>query len=82
MYAGLQLKSVVWQFCRAFRDTIPELKEDYGGVQNAQLFVAGDVLVTNLTLDEVVEESRHRNIRVFMRNGQEYDLENSCWPKP
>ena len=65
-----------------FCETILELQEDYGGVQNAKLFVAGDVLATNLTLNEVVEESQQRNIRVFMRNGQEYDLENSCWPKP
>ena len=51
-------------------------------MENAKLFVLGDVLATKLTLDEIVKESRRRNIRVFSRNGQEYDLENSCWPKP
>ncbi|BDA49855.1 hypothetical protein COCOBI_14-4750 [Coccomyxa sp. Obi] len=61
-----------WSAMRAFRDAIPELKDDFGGVQTAQLFVAGDVLATNLTLRKLVEESLQRNIRVFMRSGQEY----------
>ena len=45
-------------FCRGYRDHIPELDEDFGGVQHAELFVAGDVLAANLMLGQVAEMSR------------------------
>ena len=67
--------------CRGWRDDIPELQEDYGGVQQAELFLCADVLASNLIVEEVANESLRCKIRVSTRNGKEYDVENQCWPQ-
>ena len=65
--------------CRSSTDSVPELQEDYGGVETARLFVAGDILLDSPM--DIAQKSKDCGIGVFLRIGKDFDLGSTCLPK-